>query len=108
MTFRALNDRIYVAPEKAPEKIGSLFIPPSAGAKLRREHGLVGVVRYMGPGLVDARTGENIPMPDVKVGDRVIYLDQPWTETEVAGEKLLSIRTGGIIAVVESDGESAT
>lgn len=102
MSFTALNDRIFIKPDPAQDKVGSLYLPPAAAERRRREQGCTGIVRHMGPGLLQ-KDGTRAEMPDVKVGDRVIYLDQPWTETEIAGEKLLSIRTGGIIAVVEND-----
>lgn len=99
MPFRARNDRVFIAPEKGPEKIGSIFIPETAKDRLRKERGLVGVVRYAGPGTL-LKNGKRWPMP-VKAGDRVIYLDQPWPTTTIAGEELVVMRDDGVIAVID-------
>lgn len=99
MSLKPLSSRIFIKPDAPPEKIGSLYVPPSAGKKLQRDRGLTGVVRYIGPGMLKS-DGTRWPMPDVAIGSRVIYLDQPWPEVEIAGEKLLQLRDDGVIAEV--------
>lgn len=101
MSFKALGDRIFIKADKGVDKVGSIFLPPSAVEKHRRENGLTGIIRYIGPGMHTEAT--RWPMPDVKAGDRVIYLDQPWTKVEILGEELLSVAQEGVIAVVEND-----
>jgi co-chaperonin GroES (HSP10) len=102
MTFRAMSDRVLILPDAAPDKVGSLYIPDTAKAALQRKTGRTGIVRFMGPGML-TNDGMRWPMPDVKIGDRVLFLDQPWPETEIAGEKLLSMRDEAVLAVVEND-----
>lgn len=101
MTFRALNDRVLVKADSPPEKVGSIYLTPGTARAVQQKRGRTGIVRFIGPGIV-TMAGERFPMADVKVGDRVIFLDQPWPETEIAGEKLLSMRDDVILAVVEN------
>jgi co-chaperonin GroES (HSP10) len=100
--FEPLSNRIFVKPDAPPEKIGAIYVPKTAGQKLRRDAGLTGVVRFIGPGMLKS-DGTRWPMPDVTVGSRVIYLDQPWPEVEIAGEKLLQLRDDGILAEIAND-----
>lgn len=97
MSFKALNDRVFVKVDSEEERIGSLFLPPSA----RKKTG-TGIVRYHGPGML-MKTGECWPMP-LRVGDRVMFSsDMPFAEVEIAGEKLIAMRDNDIFAVVEND-----
>lgn len=100
--FTPLGDRIFVKADAAPEKVGNLFIPSAAAAKLRREVGCTGIVRHIGPGML-TKNGGRWPMPDVRIGDRVIYLDQPWPTVKIGDEELVSLRDDGLLAVVEND-----
>jgi chaperonin GroES len=103
MSFRCLGDRILVKADKPPEKTrGGLFIPATAAKSEQRKNGLTGVVRYIGPGMLTDQ-GERWPMPDVRVGDRIVYLDQPWPTVKLADEELVSLRDIAILAVVEND-----
>lgn len=98
MSFRALGDRVFVRPDKAADRSdsGLIIIPDKA-----KKAPLQGIVVYAGPGMLTTK-GDRWPMP-VRVGDRVIYLDNPYPEVTIAGEKLLSMRDDTILAVVEND-----
>ena len=102
MSFQPLSSRILVKPDPAPEKIGSLFIPATAANSLRKERGMTGIVRFIGPGMLKS-DGTRWPMPDVAVGSRVIYLDQPWPTVEIDGEKLSILRDDAVLAEVAND-----
>lgn len=91
-----MNDRVYVRPDKAPERVGNIIIPDSAKKRPQQ-----GVVVYAGPGMV-TKDGGRWPMP-VRPGDRVIYIDNNYIEVEIAGEKLIVMRDDTILAVVEND-----
>jgi chaperonin GroES len=97
MTFRALNDRVLVKADEAPGITkGGIIIPDSAKEKTR-----MGIVRHVGPGSVMA-DGTRWPIDEgIKVGARVVFVDQPWPTVELAGEKLLSMRDDVILAVME-------
>jgi co-chaperonin GroES (HSP10) len=103
MSFTPLGDRIFVkADAPASMSRGGLFLPPATAALLRKEKGLTGIVRHIGPGML-TKDGGRWPMPDVRVGDRVIYLDQPWSTVKIGDEELVSLRDDGLLAVVEND-----
>jgi co-chaperonin GroES (HSP10) len=102
MSFQPLSSRIYIKPDPAPEMIGRIHVPKTAADKLRRDTGMTGIVRYMGPGMLRS-DGTRWPMPDVAVGSRVIYLDQPWPEVEIAGEKLVQLRDDAVLAEVTNN-----
>jgi co-chaperonin GroES (HSP10) len=102
MSFTPLGDRIFVKADAAATKVGSLFIPASAAEKRRKEVGCTGIVRFIGPGML-TKDGGRWPMPDVRIGDRVIYLDQPWPTVKIGDEELVSLRDDGLLAVVEND-----
>jgi co-chaperonin GroES (HSP10) len=100
--FTPLGDRIFVKADAPAEKVGNLFIPSAAAAKRQKEIGCTGIVRHIGPGML-MKTGSRWPMPDVRVGDRVIYLDQLWPTVKIGDEELVSLRDDGLLAVVEND-----
>jgi len=102
MSFKVLANRVLVKPDPPQEKIGSLYVPQTARDRLRRESGCTGIVRHIGPGMLMSN-GDRWPMPDIQVGDRVIYIDQPWPETSIADEKLVVLRDDALLAVVEND-----
>jgi chaperonin GroES len=103
MIFRCLGDRILVKADKPREKTrGGLFIPATAQKKAQRDSGLTGIVRHIGPGML-CDDGTRWPMPDVRIGDRVVYLDQPWPTMKMGDDELTVLRDDGVLAVVEND-----
>lgn len=70
--FRPLEDRLLLRPVEPPERTaGGLILPDSARARMKREMKR-GTVLALGPGMTRA-DGRRWPMPDVAVGDVVIY-----------------------------------
>lgn len=102
VAFRLLGDRFLIRPDKLPEKVGSLFVPAGLARELQQKSGLVGTVVYMGPGML-MRDGGRWPMPNVRPGDRVVYLDQPWPRVRIGDEEFLSIREEGILGEVQEE-----
>lgn len=102
IAFRLLGDRLLIRPDKPPEKIGSLFVPAGLARALQQKSGLIGTVVNIGPGML-TRDGGRWPMPDVRPGDRVVYLDQPWPRVRIGDEEFLSIREEGILGAVEEE-----
>lgn len=99
--YRPLGNRILVAREAAPTKTpGGLHIPDSAKPKSDR-----GVVRYVGPGGVDASTGRYIPV-SVKPGDVVVF-PRSAIEVEMGGEKLVMLNEPEVFAVEFGSAEAA-
>lgn len=89
MTIKPLSDRVLVEPAKAEEVVGGIIIPDSA-----KEKPLKGVVRAVGNGTKDEEMV-------LKAGDTVLYGKYAGSEIEVDGEKLLMMRQGDILAIVE-------
>jgi chaperonin GroES len=97
-TFRPLHDRVVVRRVKEEEKSkGGIIIPETAQEK-PQEGEVVGV----GPGARDD-DGERI-VPDVKVGDRVLFGKWSGTEVKIDGEDLLIMKESDIMGVVEKEG----
>lgn len=89
-----LTDRVIIEPEKAPEKIGSIFVPERAKEKPQR-----GTVVAVGRGRVSDQ-GVSIPMT-VKPGDTVMFNFYSATEFEVDGEKLFMLHEHEISCVIK-------
>lgn len=64
--FVPLNNRMLVRPETKPEKIGRIFVPPSAQGK----NSDFARVVALGPGTL-LKDGSRWPMPRCKPGDRI-------------------------------------
>jgi chaperonin GroES len=97
-TFRPLHDRVVVRRVKEEEKTkGGIIIPETAQEK-PQEGEVVGV----GPGARDD-DGERI-VPDVKVGDRVLFGKWSGTEVKIDGEDLLIMKESDIMGVIEKEG----
>lgn len=85
--MQLLSDRVLIKPDQAPEKIGLIWVPPSAQEKPQR-----GVVLFVGPGIKDE------PMT-VKDGDVVLYGN--YAGTEVADlENCLLMRESDILCIL--------
>jgi chaperonin GroES len=96
MTFRPLEDRIVIRPEKAEEVTpGGIVLPDTA-----QETPLHGEVLLVGPGRYNETRGELVPL-DVKVGDKVVYSRFGGLETKIEGEDLLVLTPREILGVLE-------
>ena len=94
MKIKPLADRVVIKPSPSEEKTrGGLFVPDTA-----KEKPVVGEVVAVGPGKI-ADDGKKI-MPEVKVGDKVLYGKYSGTEVTVEGEEYLIMREADIYAIV--------
>lgn len=84
-----LHDRVIIKPAPAEEKTaGGIIIPDTAKEKPQR-----GTVIAAGPGKKDEPV-------TVKKGDTVLYGKYSGTEVRIAGQDLLIVREGDILAIV--------
>lgn len=97
INIRPLGDRIIVEPVEQEETIagGMLVLPETAKEKPQQ-----GLVLAVGAGRRDD-DGERIPM-DVEVGNRVLFAKYAGTEIKLDGKKLLIMKEGDILGVLES------
>jgi chaperonin GroES len=94
MKIKPLADRVVIKPSPQEEKTkGGLIVPDTA-----KEKPVVGEVVAVGPGKI-ADDGTKI-MPEVKVGDKVLYGKYSGTEVTVEGEEYLIMREADIFAIV--------
>ena len=92
--MKPLADRVVVKPSPAEEKTkGGIILPDTA-----KEKPVMGEVVAVGPGKV-ADDGKKI-IPEVKVGDKVLYGKYSGTEVMVDGEEYLIMREADIFAIV--------
>src|SRR3954453_454450 len=90
-----LADRVVVkALEETETMRGGLYIPDTA-----KEQPQQGEIVAAGPGKVDEKGGQRIPM-DVKVGDKVLYGKYSGTEVTLEGEQYLILRESDVLAIV--------
>jgi len=96
MKFRPLHDRVVVKRIDAEEKTkGGIIIPDTAKEKPQE-----GEVVAVGAGARD-ETGKLV-LPDVKVGDRVLFGKWSGTEVKIDGLDLLIMKESDIMGVVET------
>src|SRR5689334_1854313 len=96
MKFRPLHDRVVVKRIDAEEKTkGGIIIPDTAKEKPQE-----GQVVAVGAGARD-ETGKLV-LPDVKVGDRVLFGKWSGTEVKINGQDLLIMKESDIMGVVET------
>ncbi len=94
MKIKPLADRVVIKPSPAEEKTkGGIILPDTA-----KEKPVMGEVVAVGPGKV-TDDGTKI-LPEVKVGDKVLYGKYSGTEVTVDGEEYLFMREADIFAIV--------
>jgi len=94
MKLKPLADRVVVKPSAAEEKTkGGIILPDTA-----KEKPVVGEVVAVGPGKI-SDDGKKI-VPEVKVGDKVLYGKYSGTEVTIEGEEFLIMREADIFAIV--------
>ena len=92
--MKPLADRVVIKPSPAEEKTkGGIILPDTA-----KEKPVMGEVVAVGPGKV-ADDGKKI-LPEVKVGDKVLYGKYSGTEVTVDGDEYLIMREADIFAIV--------
>jgi chaperonin GroES len=95
MNLKPLYDRIVVEPLAAEEKTkGGIVLPDTA-----KEKPQIGKVIAVGPGRIDEK-GQRI-VPEVKVGEKVIYASYAGTEFKHDGDKLLILKESDILAILD-------
>lgn len=95
MKFRPLHDRVAIRRiEEDTKTAGGIIIPDTAKEKPSQ-----GTVVAVGPGARSDK-GELI-VPDVKVGDTVLFGKWSGTEVKIDGEDLLIMKESDIMGVLE-------
>lgn len=94
MKVKPLADRVVIKPAAAEEKTkGGIILPDTA-----KEKPVIGEVVAVGPGKV-AEDGKKI-LPEVKVGDKVLYGKYSGTEVTIDGAEFLIMREADIFAIM--------
>ena len=94
MKVKPLADRVVIKPSAAEEKTkGGIILPDTA-----KEKPVIGEVVAIGPGKV-TDDGTKI-VPEVKVGDKVLYGKYSGTEVTIDGTEYLIMREADIFAIV--------
>jgi chaperonin GroES len=95
MKFRPLGDRVVVRRLAEDQKTpGGIIIPETAQEKPHE-----GEVMSVGPGAIDD-SGKRV-VPEVKVGDMVLFGKWSGTEVKVDGNELLIMKESDIMGVLE-------
>lgn len=94
MKMKPLADRVVIKPSPADEKSkGGIILPDTA-----KEKPVIGEVVAVGPGKV-TDDGKKI-LPEVKVGDKVLYGKYSGTEVTIDGDEYLIMRESDVFAIV--------
>jgi chaperonin GroES len=95
LKLRPLGDRVWIQPIEQEETTASGIILPETAKEKPQE----GRVLAVGPGVRNDK-GER-QVPDVKVGNRVLFAKYSGTEVKHDGVKYLIMRESDILAIVE-------
>jgi len=99
INLKPLGDRVVVEPVEQEEMTASgLVLPETAKEKPQK-----GIVLAAGPGARDD-DGNRVAM-DVKEGDMVLFAKYAGTEFKVDSKKLLILKEGDLLAIVETTDE---
>jgi chaperonin GroES len=94
MSLKPLNDRIVVQPAEAETRTASgLVLPDSALEKPQK-----GVVLAVGPG--KKLDNGALVVPDVSVGDTVLYGKYSGTEVQLGGKEFVILRAEDVLGVL--------
>jgi chaperonin GroES len=95
MTFRPLHDRVVVRRiEEDTTTAGGIIIPDTA-----IEKPMQGEIIAVGPGARD--DAGKIIVPDVKMGDRVLFGKWSGTEVKIDGDDVVIMKESDILGVLE-------
>jgi chaperonin GroES len=95
LKLRPLGDRVVVEPLEQEERTESgLYIPETAKEKPQK-----GTILAVGAGRRD-EDGKRIPM-DVETGQSILFAKYGGTEVKIDGKKLLILKEGDILAILE-------
>lgn len=95
VNLKPLNDHLVVEPREQEEVTGSGIILPETAKEKPQE----GEVLAVGPGRRSEK-GKRLAM-DVAVGNRVLFAKYSGTEIKLNGRKLLILKEGDVLAIVE-------
>lgn len=99
LNLEPLTDKILLEPVEVERSVGGVWLPGTA-----KNGSFRGVVKAMGPGGYDKKNNRPIPMPNIAIGDTVIY--RSWAgsalcqETIFGGKKLLVVEPADVLAKV--------
>ena len=95
MKLKPLDDRVIIKQSEAKEKTaGGIYLPDTA-----KEKPQIGKVVAVGPGKV-LDSGKRSSM-SVKKNDEVIYGKYVGNDVEIDGEKLVIVREGDLLGIIE-------
>jgi chaperonin GroES len=95
LNLKPLGDRVVVEPiEQDDMTVSGLVLPETAKEKPQR-----GAILAVGPGGRDD-SGKRVAL-DVNTGDIVLFAKYGGTEFKVDGKKLLILREGDLLAILE-------
>ncbi len=94
LKLRPLGDRVWVEPIEQEDSTASGIILPETAKEKPQE----GKVLAVGPGLLTDK-GER-QVPEVKVGNRILFAKYSGTEIKQEGTKYLIMRETDILAIV--------
>ena len=93
--LKPLGDRVILKSlEKVEKTVGGIYLPDSA-----KEKPVEAEVVAVGPGIT--RNNGQVIVPDVKVGEKVIYAKYAGTEVKVDGIDYIILRAEDILGIVE-------
>jgi chaperonin GroES len=95
MKLRPLQDRVIVKQSEAEEKTKSGIVLPDTA----KEKPTKGKVVAVGPGRLDDK-GKPMEL-GVRVGDTVYYGKYSGTDVEIDGQKLVILREGDVLGILE-------
>ncbi len=96
MTVKPMADRILLRRIEADEQVkGGIIVPDTA-----KEKPLEAEVVAVGPGKVNDKTGDPVPV-SVAIGNRVLIGQYAGTEVEVGGEELVIASEDDILGILE-------
>ena len=94
MNLKPLGDRLLVEPAEQEEMTASGIVLPQTA----KEKPMQGKVLAVGPG-ARKESGEHI-LPDVTVGETVLYAKYAGTEVKIDGKKYLILKESDVLAIV--------
>jgi len=102
-TLRPIGNKVLLLPDPPEEKVGSIVIPKSYQKERQQKEALVsGTIVAMGPGMRQ-KGGKRWPMPDVVIGQRVLYFHNYSPEITIGGEAHVVVADDQLRAAIEED-----
>lgn len=93
LSVKPVLDRLIIKQDPAEEKVGVLLIPENAKQAPRQ-----GTVMAIGPG-ARLSDGKVVPM-EVKVGDKVVYMEYSGHDIVINGEKYIIVEENKLLLIL--------